>query len=307
MTGGFLRVPTMRSKHCWTVLLASTLAVLVLTSVTKGEDSGCDISINVRRGTVYDAVLGRDFRINCTVSFCNETQPVSWYKVEKNINLVSVNYSSHIKTEWKELDHLEGTSYLIFQNILSSNAGLYRCKSGGSVSHNINVSVNGEAEFTTVTWMNDTKSLWMYVYPAAGIVAIVIIVIVISVISMRGCKGKSKKEAEAENQYMAIPMGEPPHPHASLEPSPRESPSVPPSRRSTQREAPPSQPSDLTSPRGNEDVYSKIHQDRERQRNVEEGSSVVYAALNHHLPQGAAARPRRPEEEFSEYAAIRVP
>ncbi|XP_040888665.1 uncharacterized protein LOC121178188 isoform X4 [Toxotes jaculatrix] len=293
MTGGFLRVPTMRSKHCWTVLLASTLAVLVLTSVTKGEDSGCDISINVRRGTVYDAVLGRDFRINCTVSFCNETQPVSWYKVEKNINLVSVNYSSHIKTEWKELDHLEGTSYLIFQNILSSNAGLYRCKSGGSVSHNINVSVN--------------ESLWMYVYPAAGIVAIVIIVIVISVISMRGCKGKSKKEAEAENQYMAIPMGEPPHPHASLEPSPRESPSVPPSRRSTQREAPPSQPSDLTSPRGNEDVYSKIHQDRERQRNVEEGSSVVYAALNHHLPQGAAARPRRPEEEFSEYAAIRVP
>ncbi|XP_040888667.1 B- and T-lymphocyte attenuator-like isoform X6 [Toxotes jaculatrix] len=214
MTGGFLRVPTMRSKHCWTVLLASTLAVLVLTSVTKGEDSECDISMKVRRGTVYNAVLGQDFSINCTVSFCNETQPVSWYKVEKDLILVSVNYSSHIKTEWKELDRLEGTSYLIFQNTLSSDAGLYRCKSAGSVSHNINVSVNGETEFTTVTWMNVTSSIkpttgspthqdtfWSFVYRAAGMGVFVIIVIVICVTSKRVCHGESRKEPDPSHQH----------------------------------------------------------------------------------------------------------
>lgn len=37
----------------------------------------------------------------------------------------------------------------------------------------------------------------------------------------------------------------------------------------------------------------------------EEGSSIVYAALNHQ-PPARAAQPPRPTEEHSEYAAIRV-
>ncbi len=60
--------------------------------------------------------------------------------------------------------------------------------------------------------------------------------------------------------------------------------------------------------RDNEELYSQIKEDRERQRNVqdEEIGSLVYAALNHQVPAVAAARPLRPQEECSEYAVIRV-
>ncbi|GLD63388.1 B- and T-lymphocyte attenuator-like isoform X1 [Lates japonicus] len=114
---------------------------------------------------------------------------------------------------------------------------------------------------------------------------------------------KSKKETQTESQYIAIPMVGQPFLDVSPQPAPRESPSAPPPRRSTRRKAAPSQ-----LPRHNERICDGIKENRERQRNVEEeeGSSVVYAALNHQLPPGAAARPRRPQEEFSEYAAIRV-
>lgn len=69
----------------------------------------------------------------------------------------------------------------------------------------------------------------------------------------------------------------------------------------------PSKPNEVTLPRDNGGLYGKINEDRKRKKNaVEEGSSVVYAALNHQLPPaGAAARSRRPQE-FSEYAAIRL-
>lgn len=103
---------------------------------------------------------------------------------------------------------------------------------------------------------------------------------------------------------MAIPMAEKPLSHASLQPSPRESPSVPPSRRSTRKKTPHSQPNEL--PRDH--VYGTVKNDEERQGNMaeEEGSSVVYAALNHQPAPAATARPRMQMDESSEYAAIRV-
>ncbi|KAK1876687.1 E3 ubiquitin-protein transferase RMND5B [Dissostichus eleginoides] len=135
-----------------------------------------------------------------------------------------------------------------------------------------------------------TVDSWMYMYFAAGIVSFIIIVIIISVVSMRGCKGKSKKETSRENQYMAIPMVEQPLHHGRLQPSPRESLSAPPCRRPLRTKTPPLQPNELPLPRDND---------------PEKGSSIVYAALNHQLP-ARAARPLRPTEEQSEYAAIRV-
>uniref|UniRef100_A0A4W6F5U9 Ig-like domain-containing protein n=1 Tax=Lates calcarifer TaxID=8187 RepID=A0A4W6F5U9_LATCA len=200
MTGAFHSVPIMRPYYCWTVLYVSILAALVLTLNADSKTSECETSIKVRRNTVYQAFVGQDLRINCTVSFCNNTQPVSWFKLENGTDSVSVNKNSHIKTEWKPSDHLEGTSYLIFQKILSNDSGVYRCRSGGSVSHNINILVSGDAELTTVTSRTETTSttsspeprenLLMYVYCASGILAFVMIVIVISVISMQGCKGE---------------------------------------------------------------------------------------------------------------------
>lgn len=107
---------------------------------------------------------------------------------------------------------------------------------------------------------------------------------------------------------MVIPMVQQPFPRAGLESSPRGSPSAPPSRRSTRRKTPPPQANEPPLPRDSEHVYGQVKEDRKRQRHAaeDEGSSVVYAALNHRLPAGAAARPRRQMEETSEYAAIRV-
>ncbi|KAL7370409.1 hypothetical protein ABVT39_027812 [Epinephelus coioides] len=315
MTGGFLSVPIMRPNHCWTVLQVSILAVLLLTLNADSEDSDCEVDLKVARDTVYEALSGEDLRINCTVAFCNDSPPtITWYKREKTD--IPVDVSSHIKTEWKSVNHSEGISFLIFQKIFRNDSGMYQCQSGDIVSHNINVSVHDHDGCANVSGMNSTEAptskpdtssdLFMYIYFGAGIVAFVTVVILISIVSMHGCKGKSKKKTQSENQYIAIPME--PFPHAGFQPSPRGSPSAPPPRRSTRRKPLPSQPNELPLPRDNEHVYSKVKEDRGRPRKKaeEEGSSLVYAALNHQVPARPAARPRRPMEETSEYAAIRV-
>ncbi|KAF7663093.1 hypothetical protein LDENG_00218440 [Lucifuga dentata] len=325
----------MRPQHYWTVLRVSTLVVLLLTLNVESQDSECFPVIKVRRGTVYQAWVGQLLKINCTVIFCkNSSQPpVHWNKYEKTFILIDLNKTAHIKTEWKPYQDLEGISYLVFKNVQRSDSGLYQCKSGGQIqsfSHSIEVSVYGSTELTTISWKNETnitqsqETLWLYVYPAAGIIVVVIIVIVISVLVMQGCKGNSKKEKQTENQYASIPMFEQPFSHPSLQPPPRGSPSshpplpsrssehnynIPISRESTRRNASSRQQSEEMAGRNDDHVYVKKKEDRGRKRNMveeKEGSPLVYAALNHQTPPGASAQPRRPAEESSEYAAIRV-
>ncbi|XP_049919318.1 B- and T-lymphocyte attenuator-like isoform X2 [Epinephelus moara] len=309
MTGGFLSVPIMRPNHCWTVLQVSILAALLLTLNADSKDSDCEVDLKVARDTVYEALPGEDLRINCIVAFCNDSPPtVTWYKREKTD--IPVDVSSRIKMEWKHVNRSEGISFLIFQNIFRNDSGVYQCGIGDIVSHNINVSVHDHDGRTNASGMNSTaptlkpetlSDLFRYIYFGAGIVAFVTVVIIISIVSMHGCKGKSKKKTQSENPYIAIPME--PFPHASFQPSPRGSPSAPPPRRPL-----PSQPNELPLPRDNEHVYSKVKEDRGRPRKKaeEEGSSLVYAALNHQVPARPAAWPRRPMEETSEYAAICV-
>nr|XP_019958882.1 PREDICTED: B- and T-lymphocyte attenuator-like [Paralichthys olivaceus] len=310
MTGGFTRDPIMRPHHWFSALHVSFWAALVLTLNAGGEESDCTPIINVRRNTAYEISLGQDLVINCTVEFCNKSAPtVLWYKLEENTaQHVNVSSSSHIKTEWKGVNHSEGVSFLKFQNILSSDSGLYRCRVGNDVGHSINVSVHGGAEHTSNNNTNSRtsdpeplKHMWMYVYSAAGTVGFVTIVIVLTV-SIRCCKGKQKKETQSENQHAAIPMVETHSPRGSLQPSPRASPSAPPACLSAPKDPQP----DKLAEGSRDQVYSKVKEDRKRKRNAaEEGTSVVYAALNHRLPSGAAARPQR-SQECSEYAAIRV-
>ncbi|XP_039858397.1 B- and T-lymphocyte attenuator-like isoform X2 [Simochromis diagramma] len=315
MTGAFLSI--MRANRCWTILHVSILVGLLLT-LNAQSDSDCSTEIRVRRNTVYNASVGQQLWINCTVFFCNDSPTtVTWYKVEEAIVPINVSGDSHIKTEWKPLNESVWIFYLTFQNILRNDSGQYQCQGGGSMGHAITVNVYDHAEITTVTQNNvrvrttsapeNTKTLLLYVYSAAGIATFVIIVIIISVISMRGCKGKPKKDSQAENQYMQIPMVERPLPQPSLEPSQRGSPYAAPSRRSTKRKTPPRQPNEFRLSRDNEQAYGPSHVGRERQRNTveEESGSVVYAALNHELPQ-RVNRPRMEVEETSEYAAIRL-
>ncbi|XP_067439002.1 uncharacterized protein [Thunnus thynnus] len=187
----------MRPNHCLTILHVFILAVLLFTLKAESEDYDCYPEIKVRRHTVHEALLGGDLMINCTFTFCiNSPSTVSWYKVENTPVPVNFNRSPHIKTEWKVSNHVEGISFLIFQNIQRNDSGLYLCRSGDNVGHAINVSVYGNAELTTVTWTtletgNTTTqdTLWPYMYRVPGVVLFVVIVITIYVASKHGCKG----------------------------------------------------------------------------------------------------------------------
>ncbi|XP_026014606.1 B- and T-lymphocyte attenuator-like isoform X2 [Astatotilapia calliptera] len=205
-------------KHylCRTILYLLIFTVLILTPDAE-SDSDCSTEIRVRRNTVYNASAGQQLWINCPVFFCNDSPTtVTWYKVEEAIVPVDVSGDSHIKTELKPLNKSVWIFYLIFQNILRHDSGQYQCQGGGSMGHAITVNVYDHAEITTITQNNltvsttsvpdNTETLLLYVYSAAGITTFVIIVIIISVISMRGCKGKPKKDSQVENQQMEIPM-----------------------------------------------------------------------------------------------------
>ncbi|XP_041835241.1 B- and T-lymphocyte attenuator-like isoform X1 [Melanotaenia boesemani] len=305
----------MRPNHCWTAFHVSVLAVLSLTvNADTLEDSEC-AAVEVRRHTAYNVSRGQELRIICPFTFCNDTPPkVSWNKIEGSLPF-NLSKKGRIKTEWKMLEQFKGEAYLIFKNILYDDAGVYRCELPGNVGHGITVYVSDQDESSSVTQISDTtkkespnpdkvqENILIYVYCAAGITSFVIIVIIISIIAMKGCKGKSNKEAKSENHYMSMPMVEQP---VNLRLSPRASPHVPPSRRSTQRKLPSRPPDELRSSREDEELYNQTEEDRNRLRQEEESGSVVYAALNHELPQRLPARRPRPVEEQSEYAAIRV-
>lgn len=90
-------------------------------------------------------------------------------------------------------------------------------------------------------------------------------------------------------QYSAVLMRQ--------RPSPRGSPSAAPSRGSSRREKPP--------PLQRDGEMTGVGE--RRRKTAEDKNSLVYAALNHQpLEAAASSRPRRPKEENSEYAAIRV-
>ncbi|XP_036070390.1 uncharacterized protein LOC118599434 isoform X1 [Oryzias melastigma] len=327
----------MRSDPRLTVLGGFILAGLLLPLKADSKD-GCSVEVRVRRDTKYDVFQGEEVRIQCPVSFCSLPPPrVIWKKFEEP----QIQINRGIKIIWEQNNTLNGASILVFEKIHRNDSGLYQCMMKESVGHNIKVSVHGLNETiktktsnqssTGITYLkadfifcifffvsfffvfaeppqNDQDRSWMYVYFVPGIALFVIMVIVISIVSMRGCRAKPK-ETQTENQYVAIPMAEQPVPHGSLQPSPRGSPVVPPSRRSTKRETPPRQPVGPTTPGYEEQLHPSTSQDRNRQRAMapaDDSSSLLYVTLN--LQQRPAARTGRTEEREppSEYAAIRV-
>ncbi|XP_069567965.1 uncharacterized protein [Brachyistius frenatus] len=201
----------MNASSCRTFLHVLMLAVFVLTLDAEGEETDgkdCSTIIKVRRNTVYNASLGQELRIHCSVSFCNNSTPtVSWIKPNEPSFYVSSD--SHIKTQLNMINSLEGESFLIFQTILRSDSGQYLCQSGNSVSHVITVSVYGDVELTTVTWtdsdsesgsLTTLKSFWLFVYRAIGIMAFIIIVMVIYVASVQMHKEKPRIAPDPNRQ-----------------------------------------------------------------------------------------------------------
>ncbi|KAJ0062238.1 hypothetical protein NL108_002607 [Boleophthalmus pectinirostris] len=113
----------MKVGHRWT----SVLSVMAVLCVTLNADSKtCENEIKVRRHTTYEAVLGGQVTIACPVRFCNGSAPkITWFKMEEKF--MEINLSDRFQTEWTR-NNDEGTHFLTFNNVQSSDLGLYRCR-----------------------------------------------------------------------------------------------------------------------------------------------------------------------------------
>ncbi|XP_034406521.1 B- and T-lymphocyte attenuator-like isoform X1 [Cyclopterus lumpus] len=175
----------MRPDCCPIILRVSIFVALVLTLDADDEHPDCEVEVKVRQNTVYEAVVGEELRINCTVEFCSDAPPpVSWYKC--GTTDVRVSVSGHIKTEWKPLKSFVGTTFLIFLKVHRNDSGVYQCKSGGSGSHHINVSIDSVGEPANVTENNDTlpeDHFWPFIFRAVGLAVFVVIIFVVCVAS----------------------------------------------------------------------------------------------------------------------------
>uniref|UniRef100_A0A671KMZ3 Ig-like domain-containing protein n=1 Tax=Sinocyclocheilus anshuiensis TaxID=1608454 RepID=A0A671KMZ3_9TELE len=106
-----------------------------------GTEMNCISVIRVPRNTVFRAPVMTELKINCTLTLqgCHRNPRVSWCKLNGS-DCKALNYSHHIRTEWKSITEHEWVAFLIFLNISMEDTGSYRCKEGDtSVSHTINV------------------------------------------------------------------------------------------------------------------------------------------------------------------------
>ncbi|XP_045554171.1 uncharacterized protein isoform X2 [Salmo salar] len=326
----------MGPRNCWswTSLPLTILVVLLFPRDAHGQDSDCFPEIRVARNTVWKASPGKQLKMNCSVDFCSNLPPPSWCKFDESNKCNTVNTTALIQTQLTYLTNTTWISFLTFTNISRGDAGLYRCKLHTAVGHSINVTVSDSTVSQRDSFL---EWVWPYVYSSVGIVVFVIVVITISMLSMRGCKGacparKSRKEDQTENQYMAIPMTQQAFPRPNPQPHHRRSirshqaqdrPQAQP-RPQAQAQAQPTPPPDCIydnaparGPRGThpapvQDAANQVAVPVDRDdtysngKEKKEESDIMYAALNHQVKPRAAPRPAQPQEEGSEYAAIRV-
>ncbi|RXN02787.1 B- and T-lymphocyte attenuator-like protein [Labeo rohita] len=298
--------------------LAVSLLLLSLSvsGTANGSEINCISVIKVPRKTVFQAPVMSKLKINCTVILqgCDRNPRISWYKFYGN-DFKALNYSNHMRSEWKNITVHEGMAFLIFQNISMEDAGSYRCKGGDtSVSHTINVTVTGNVEDKVshnqsnsilgdlnTTPTDDVVWFWPYVYICSGIAGLVLIVITVTLLIIR-CQGtkSTRKDITVKTQYMETQRGDlpppPPSHHNTRSPSNQLTSTLyrdcktPPIRGSSARR-----------------VANGSHNTVGTKRGEEE-NALVYASLNHQAQPRVPRRTARqePEPEPSEYAAIRV-
>ncbi|KAL1282208.1 hypothetical protein QQF64_001011 [Cirrhinus molitorella] len=208
------------------MIILVTFLVLMCVSVSGTTDESeinCGYTITVPRNTVFLAPVTTMLKINCTIVLhgCHRKPRVSWCKLYGN-GCKALNYSDHMRTEWKTITENHGMDFLIFLNISIEDAGFYRCKKGDtSIGHAINVTVtanNKNDEFlptlsnTMSTTVDDLKIppkddlqwFWYFVYIGSGIVGLVFIVMTVTFLYGIRRQGRKsvRKDMEKKNQYM---------------------------------------------------------------------------------------------------------
>ncbi|KAM9836207.1 uncharacterized protein btla isoform 3-T9 [Aulostomus maculatus] len=110
----------------------------------------CTPEFYVRSNTVYEACVGDHLQIECPVIVCREQdlQTITWYTSPNNRDFGPVTKSTSTDSGWNHFGLLNGTTFLIFRNIQTTNSGFYQCQTGFSRSHKISVIVHGLAGFT---------------------------------------------------------------------------------------------------------------------------------------------------------------
>ncbi|XP_060888870.1 uncharacterized protein LOC132959706 isoform X1 [Labrus mixtus] len=211
----------MTPKSCFTILHVSILAATLLTLEVSCIDE-CHVQIKVRRYTEYKALLGEELKIDCPVTFCDDTPPeIYWDKLQQTYVPVNISRGSRFKSEWKTIKPLEGVSVLIIQNFVRNDSGVYWCGSSSSLGHKIKVSVNGDVEL--ITYQSTTSeprrpetedAFWPFVSRVVGLVVFVVIVIAMFLTShslskgVRCGRGSKDTPADPNNQpsHQALSM-----------------------------------------------------------------------------------------------------
>ncbi|KAF4118638.1 B- and T-lymphocyte attenuator-like isoform X2 [Onychostoma macrolepis] len=305
-----------QEKRKQTKMIICNLAVSLLllslsvSGATNGSEMNCYPVIRVPRNTVFLAPVMSVLKINCTITLpgCHRNPRVSWCKIYGN-DCKALNYTNHIRTEWKSITEHEWMAFFIFLNISMEDTGFYRCKEGDTtIGHAINVTVTDNWEDKVSHNQSDTSDvnsgptddlqwLWPYVYICSGIAGLVVIVITVTLFIIR-CQGtkSTRKDMTVKNQYMETQRSDlPPLPHHNTHS---------PSNQLTSAlyrgcETPPVRGSSSAG-RVSDGRHNTVGTER-----GEEENALVYASLNHQSMPRGPRRTARHEPEPSEYAAIR--
>ncbi|XP_050975283.1 uncharacterized protein LOC127170951 [Labeo rohita] len=201
------------------IMLVFSLILMCVSfsGTTNGSEVNCVAVVKMPRNTVFVAPVMTELKINCTVTLhgCPRNPRIKWCKITGN-DCKALNYSNHIRSEWKNFTEHGGMAFLVFLNISMEDTGFYRCKEGDtSVSHAINVTVTDNVEDKVsqnqsnpilgdlnTPPTDDLGWLWPYVYTCSGTVGLVFMAV--SFFYVVRCQGRNwtRKDMENKNQYM---------------------------------------------------------------------------------------------------------
>ncbi|KTG05588.1 hypothetical protein cypCar_00040268 [Cyprinus carpio] len=281
------------------VLFLEILVIFILHVSTDAQGPPKCPVFKVQRGIVHKAFVNKPLKISCNLMCCDkQTINVTWTK-ENLKEWIPVSEADQMSTSqnYSSSDPKMLSSYLTFTNISKHHGGLYRCElkfsNFSSVSHHINVSVSDDmvedekpstdmtAERENTESTSDFGPWWLpYLFICLGAVILVVIVILISILCINGFKSSRRKNAQrSQIQYSE----------------------------ESQQHSRDNNTCSLTLPPGQSTSYvSDCSDDPLSNRRESRSSQVVYASLHHLTPTPSSATPRHTQEEFSEYASIRV-
>ncbi|XP_042586802.1 B- and T-lymphocyte attenuator-like [Cyprinus carpio] len=206
------------------------------------------------------------------------------------------------------------TSYLTFTNISKHHEGSYRCElmlpQFSMYSHHINVSVSDyivEYELTVEIENTDSSSgsWWLpYLFICLGVLILILTVMLISVLCINGFKSSRRKNAQrSQVQYTATSVLSSSSPIVLK----RDEFVCVQNSEGLQQHSHNSKTCNLTLQPGQSTSHvSDCSDDPLSNRKDSTSFQVVYASLHHLAPTPSSTRSHQTQEEFSEYASIRV-